>query len=84
MLIPGIPPAGAQHDPVKVKRQVEPTQESKSVDNATSSPVERRQRDNGRWPERRRKRRRQPRLEQAPAEHEFDLPTKGLLVDIEA
>lgn len=83
MLIPGIPPAGAQHDPVKVRRQVEPARESTAVDQSTSTPVERRQRDSGRWPERRRKRRRQPRLAQSSTERDFDLPKKGLLVDIE-
>tara|TARA_R110000764_G_scaffold88359_3_gene169405 strand:- start:164 stop:418 length:255 start_codon:yes stop_codon:yes gene_type:complete len=83
MLIPGIPPAGAQHDPVKFKRQVEPTRESAQVDQTTAAPVERRQRDSGRWPERRRKRRRFTRQEQSPEERNFDLPEKGLLVDIE-
>ncbi|MEH6564841.1 MAG: hypothetical protein V7756_05900 [Halopseudomonas sp.] len=83
MLIPGIPPAGAQNDPVKFKRQVEPAQASASVDSATVAPVERRQRDNGRWPERRRKRRRFTRQADAAQAQEFDLPTKGLLVDIE-
>lgn len=84
MLIPGFPAGGAQLDPVKFKRQVEPTQESLPVDKTEASAVERRLRDNGRWPERRRKRRRFMRQEQAAEQVEFDLPAKGLLIDIEA
>ncbi|HDY99694.1 MAG TPA: hypothetical protein ENH72_14570 [Pseudomonas sabulinigri] len=83
MLIPGFPSGGAQLDPVKFKRQVEPAQQSLPVDKAETAPVERRQRDKGRWPERRSKRRRFMRQEQASDEREFDLPSKGLLVDIE-
>lgn len=83
MLVPGFPAGGAQQDPVKFKRQVEPTQESVPVDKAAVSPVERRQRDKGRWPERRAKRRRFMRQESADDPREFDLPAKGLLIDIE-
>lgn len=84
MLIPGFPAGGAQQDPVKIKRQVEPTQGSAPADKAEASPVERRQRDSGRWPERRRRRRRLMSKQPTSEEREFDLPTKGLLIDIEA
>lgn len=83
MLIPGFPAGGAQQNTVKFKRQVEPTQESVPVDKAEASPVERRQRDRGRWPERRRKRRRLMSQLPSSAERELELPAKGLLIDIE-
>lgn len=87
MLIPGLPIVGAQQDVVKPKRGVQPTVESEPVHEALEeSAVERRQRDQERTPERRRGRRRKiaarqqaPVVEEQPAE----LPTMGLLVDIE-
>lgn len=86
MLIPGLPPAGAQNDPVKVSREVKPSAPSEPVHEAGVQQVDRRRRDSGRWPERRRGRRRlHTRQEQPPQERaqELDLPRKGLLVDIE-
>lgn len=84
MLIPGLPPAGAQNDTVKVSREVKPSAPSEAVHEAVAEPVERRRRDKGHWPERRKKRRRvHTRQEQPPQDRELDLPRKGLLVDIE-
>lgn len=84
MLIPGLPAAGAQNDAVKVSREVKPAAASEPVHEADVQQVERRQRGNGHWPERRRKRRRvHTRQEQPPQERDLDLSGKGLLVDIE-
>ncbi len=86
MLIPGLPPAGSQNDAVKVSREVKPAAATEPVHEAGVQQVDRRRRDNGHWPERRRGRRRvHTRQEQPPQEREaeLDLPRKGLLVDIE-
>lgn len=83
MLIPGLPVVGAQQDVIKPKRAVQPTVASEPVHEALTEVADRRQRDAGRYPDRRRNRaRRQPpaaagRLDLA------DLPSKGLLVDIQ-
>ncbi len=86
MLIPGIPVAGAQIDPVKAKRGVQAAEQSATVQETLSEPVERRRRNKGRSPERRRARKRARLLEYTPegkVESFSDFPTKGLLVDIE-
>lgn len=83
MLIPGLPPAGAQNDAFKAKKEVKPSAATEPVHDATVEQVERRRRDKGRWPERRRRRRVHTLQEQPPEERELDLPKKGLLVDIE-
>ena len=89
MLIPGLPPAGAQNDAVKSSREVKPSAASEPLHDAAAQQVERRQSDRGRWPERRRRKRRvHTRQEQSPEERqaradELELPDKGLLVDIE-
>ncbi|AQZ95108.1 hypothetical protein BVH74_10275 [Halopseudomonas phragmitis] len=88
MLIPGLPNVGAQQDVIKPKRQVQPTAETGPTREAVDDKyLERRQRDIGHLPERRRSRRR--RLGEADAEsgaatvEPVELPSKGLLIDIE-
>tara|TARA_Y100000780_G_scaffold118907_1_gene107231 strand:+ start:1734 stop:2009 length:276 start_codon:yes stop_codon:yes gene_type:complete len=90
MLIPGLPPAGAQNDAVKTSREVKPSAASEPLHDAATPQVERRHSDRGRWPERRRGKRkasarREPARQRAQAQdgEELDLPDKGLLVDIE-
>lgn len=89
MLIPGLPPAGAQNDAIKSSREVKPSAASEPLHDAATPQVERRQNDRGRWPERRRRKRRvHTGQEQSPEERqvgadELELPEKGLLVDIE-
>ena len=84
MLIPGLPPAGAQNDAFRAKTEVKPSAATEPVHDATTEQDERRRQDKGRWPDRRRRRRRVHTLqEQPPEERELDLPKKGLLVDIE-
>ena len=78
MLIPGLPPAGAQNDAIKSSREVKPSAASEPLHDAATPQVERR----------RRKRRVHTRQEQSPEERqvsadELELPEKGLLVDIE-
>jgi hypothetical protein len=83
MLIPGIPPAGAQNDTIKPKRQVEPTAATEPVHGDAVQQVERRRSDRGRWPERRRRKRRGMTLPETSSEERgLELPEKGLLVDI--
>jgi hypothetical protein len=86
MLIPGLPMPGAQIDPVKPKRGVQATEETAVIHETLAEPVERRRRNKGRHPERRGARRRARMTEYTPegkVEAVSDLPTKGLLVDIE-
>ena len=67
MLIPGLPPAGAQNDAIKSSREVKPSAASEPLHDAATPQVERRQNDRGRWPERRRRKRRvHTRQEQSP------------------
>ena len=84
MLIPGSPPVGAQNDTIKRSREIQPTARSEVVHEAAAEPVERRRRNRGRFPDRRR--RRASRLlvgPDTPVETITDIPAKGLLVDIE-
>jgi len=89
MLIPGLPVAGAQNDVIKPKRGVQATQESAAIHETLAEPVERRRRDKGRHPERRRARKRAhlvDLVEYTPdgkVENLSELPSKGLLVDIQ-
>lgn len=88
MLIPGLPPAGSQNDKLKTRQDVAPTAPSEPLHEALAQPVERRRRDRGRLPERRRRGKgkllSEDVVEQVLAERsEGDLPSKGLLVDIE-
>lgn len=86
MLIPGLPVVGAQQDVIKPKRTVQPTAESEKVHEASGEAGERRKRDQGRHPEperRRNRARRQPLSTMADRGDLADLPSKGLLVDIQ-
>jgi|TARA_R110000796_G_scaffold252600_1_gene388586 hypothetical protein len=84
MLIPGLPVVGAQQDVIRPKRTVQPTVESEPLHEALAEVGERRQRDAGRYPERRRNRaRRQPSAAAMGRQDLADLPSKGLLVDIQ-
>lgn len=84
MLIPGFPVAGAQLDAIQPKRTVQPTAESEKVHEALAEVGERRQRDEGRYPERRRNRaRRKPVADVSGRQNLEDLPSIGLLVDIQ-
>ncbi|HDZ56320.1 MAG TPA: hypothetical protein ENI17_10540 [Pseudomonas xinjiangensis] len=86
MLIPGLPTVGTQQDAIKPKRGVQPTAKSEVVHEAKPESVERRRRDKGRKPERRRGRRRARAVEytlEGVVETFPEMPTKGLLVDIE-
>ncbi|UJJ32171.1 hypothetical protein [Halopseudomonas maritima] len=90
MLIPGLPPAGAQNDAVKTSREVKPSAASEPLRDTATPQVERRHSDRGRWPDRRRGKRkagtrREPPPQQAQGQdgEGLDLPDKGLLVDIE-
>lgn len=84
MLIPGLPVVGAQQDVIKPKRSVQPTVASEPVHEALTEVGDRRQRDAGRYPERRRNRaRRQPPDASTGRQDLADLPSKGLLVDIQ-
>ena len=82
MLIPGLPVVGAQQDVVKPKRQVQPTAESERVHEAIAEAGERRRRDEGRYPERRRNRARRQPVDDG-LEPISELRSKGLLVDIQ-
>lgn len=83
MLIPGLPVMGAQQDVIKAKRTVQPTVASEPVHEALAQVGERRQRDAGRFPDRRRNRARRQPLPSAMGRQDLeDLPAKGLLVDI--
>lgn len=82
MLIPNLPVLGAQQDPIKSKRNVQPTAETERVHEHMRQVGERRQRDEGHLPDRRRNRaRRKPVNERQDL---ADLPSKGLLIDIQA
>ncbi|SDS68868.1 hypothetical protein SAMN05216421_1991 [Halopseudomonas xinjiangensis] len=85
MLIPGLPPVGAQNDTIKRSREIQPTARSEVVHEAAAEPAERRRRDRGRFPDRRRRRRAGRLLvgPDTPVETITDMPAKGLLVDIE-
>lgn len=85
MLIPGVPPGGIQNDVIKRSREVNPTAQSEIVHEAAAEGVERRRRDRGRFPDRRRRRRASRLLvgPDTPVETLGEMPTKGLLVDIE-
>lgn len=84
MLIPGLPVVGAQQDVIKPKRTVQPTVASEPVHEALAEVGERRQRDAGHYPERRRNRaRRKPASAPMGRQDLEDLPSKGLLVDIQ-
>lgn len=89
MLIPGLPPLGAQTEAPRPKRGVTPTAKSEAVHETLAEPVERRRRNKKRVPDRRRGRKR---LDFAEAkEYSADgvpelspeLPAKGLLIDIQ-
>lgn len=81
MLIPNLPVLGAQQDPIKSKRNVQPTAETERVHEHVRQVGERRQRDEGYLPDRRRNRaRRKPVNERRDL---ADLPSKGLLIDIQ-
>lgn len=81
MLIPNLPVLGAQQDPIKTKRNVQPTAEAERVHEHMERSGERRQRAEGHFPDRRRNRaRRKPVNERRDID---DLPSKGLLVDIQ-
>lgn len=80
MLIPNLPVLGAQQDPIKTRRDVKPTVESERIHEHLERSGERRQRNEGHFPDRRRNRaRRKPVNERREL---ADLPSKGLLVDI--
>lgn len=81
MLIPNLPVLGAQQDPIKSKRNVQPTVESEQVHEHVERAGERRQRDEGHFPDRRRNRARRKRVSER--QDLADLPSKGLLVDIQ-
>lgn len=88
MLIPGLPVVGAQQDVIKPRRTVQPTAETEPLHDALAEIGERRQRDEGHFPERRRNRaRRKAYVNATPvavSNRELaDLPSKGLLVDIQ-
>lgn len=89
MLIPGLPVAGAQNDAIKPKRGVQAMQESAAIHEALAEPVERRRRNKGRHPERRRARKRAHLVDlveysaDGKIETVSDLSSKGLLVDIQ-
>ncbi|MFN3578980.1 MAG: hypothetical protein ACK4VV_00735 [Pseudomonas sp.] len=84
MLIPGLPTAGAQQDIIKPKRTVQPTAETELLHEALEQVGERRRRDEGRYPERRRNRaRRQAPQAESQRRSLGELPSKGLLVDIQ-
>lgn len=90
MLIPGLPPLGAQPEATRPKRGVTPTAKTEVVHETLDEPVERRRRNKDRVPDRRRARRKRADL---AAQTEYsadgvpemspDLPAKGLLIDIE-
>ena len=81
MLIPNLPVLGAQQDPIKTKRNVQPTAASEPLHEHVERVGERRRRDEGHLPDRRRNRaRRKPVNERREL---ADLPSKGLLVDIQ-
>lgn len=84
MLIPGLPTAGAQQDIIKPKRTVQPTAETELLHEALEQVGERRRRDQGHYPERRRNRaRRQTSSGGGERRSLGELPSKGLLVDIQ-
>ena len=81
MLIPNLPVLGAQQDTIKTKRNVHPTAEAEPVHEHIRQVGERRQRDEGYLPDRRRNRARRKRVNER--QDLADLPSKGLLVDIQ-
>ncbi|TVP89390.1 MAG: hypothetical protein EA348_08390 [Pseudomonadaceae bacterium] len=92
MLIPGLPPAGAVNDRVTINKAVKPLAEAEFLHDLVTESRDRRQRDQGHFPERRGKRRSMPAAlpensavestaTEEPSGHE--LPEKGLLVDIQ-
>lgn len=86
MLIPGFPVVNAQPDSVKPKRGVQPTVKAEVVHESDPQPIERRRRDKGRYPERRRGRRKPKATVEYTVEgvlNSSDMSPKGLLVDIE-
>lgn len=96
MLVPGLPPAGAVNDRVRINKTVKPLAEAEFIHDLVTASRDRRQQDQGHWPERRRQRRdkaadnldRQVAPEQqaaqaADASAPHDLPDKGLLIDLE-
>ena len=89
MLIPGLPPLGAQPEVTRPKRGVTPTAKTEVVHETLDEQVERRRRNKERVPDRRRGRKRarfaaqtEYSVEGVP-ELSPDLPAKGLLIDIE-
>ncbi|MEH6386456.1 hypothetical protein [Pseudomonas profundi] len=89
MLIPGLPPLGAQPEVTRPKRGVTPTEKTPVVHETLAEPVERRRRNKKRVPDRRRGRKRASFAAQTEysaegvAEMSPELPAKGLLIDIE-
>lgn len=93
MLIPGLPPAGSLNDKLKTRQDVAPTAAPEALHEALQQPVERRRRDHGRLPERRKRGKgkaltdeviEQVVADSADERAEGVLPSKGLLVDIQA
>jgi hypothetical protein len=81
MIIPNLPVLGAQQDSIKTKRNVQPTAETEPVHEHVWQVGERQQRDEGYLPDRRRNRARRKRVNER--QDLADLPSKGLLVDIQ-
>ncbi|MCL5042507.1 MAG: hypothetical protein M1440_08620 [Gammaproteobacteria bacterium] len=93
MLIPGLPPAGSINDRVKINKTVKPLAEAEFLHDLVTASRDRRERDLGHFPERRRKQRQatpaavveSTQIDSAGAEESavHELPDKGLLIDIE-
>ncbi len=93
MLIPGLPPVGSVNDRVKINKTVKPLAKAEFLHDLVTESRDRRERDLGHFPERRRRQRAAKPTDvveasadaatqaDEPAGHE--LPDKGLLIDIE-